>query len=184
MAVARDGRTTGDMLADAVKAGLAAVGCEVVDLGIAATPTIGYYVKTSAPAAACRSPPVTIAGMERASSCFARKDSCCLRGRTEVVEAYEAPAREVRFVGRSEEREDGSRPHEPHLEKVLHSSTSKEFGSGGSVAFDCNHGSGGTSVQGCSSLGCEFTVQGGVPDGRFEHPRNRPKRTFKVFAMR
>src|SRR5262245_8943367 len=43
--VARDGRTTGDMLADAVKSGLAAVGCEVVDLGIAATPTIGYYVK-------------------------------------------------------------------------------------------------------------------------------------------
>ncbi len=104
VAVARDGRTTATCCADAVKAGLAAVGCEVVDLGIAATPTIGYYVKTSAPAAACRSPPVTIAGMERAQAVSARKDSCCLpRPDWKVVEAYEAPAREVRFVGRSEE---------------------------------------------------------------------------------
>jgi phosphomannomutase len=45
LVVARDGRTTGRMLADAVFSGLSAVGRDVVDAGIATTPTLGVLVR-------------------------------------------------------------------------------------------------------------------------------------------
>jgi phosphomannomutase len=43
--VGRDGRASGDMLRHAVLAGLLAAGCEVHDLGVVATPTVGLAVR-------------------------------------------------------------------------------------------------------------------------------------------
>src|SRR5437868_12522031 len=43
--VSRDGRPSGVMLRHAVVAGLTSAGCEVVDLGIAPTPTCGWAVR-------------------------------------------------------------------------------------------------------------------------------------------
>jgi phosphomannomutase len=43
--VSRDGRPSGTMLRHAVLAGLAGAGCEIHDLGVAATPTIGLAVR-------------------------------------------------------------------------------------------------------------------------------------------
>ena len=43
--VGRDGRPTGGMLFDAVSAGLQAVGCKILDIGIAPTPTIQVTIK-------------------------------------------------------------------------------------------------------------------------------------------
>lgn len=45
IAVARDTRTSGDMFANAAISGLLSCGCEVVDLGIAPTPTALFYVR-------------------------------------------------------------------------------------------------------------------------------------------
>ncbi len=44
--VSRDGRPSGAMLGHAVLAGLTAAGCEVHDLGVAPTPTVGLAVRT------------------------------------------------------------------------------------------------------------------------------------------
>src|SRR5262245_11523034 len=44
--VGRDGRPSGSVLRHAVLAGLAAAGCEVHDLGVAATPTVGLAART------------------------------------------------------------------------------------------------------------------------------------------
>ncbi len=44
--VGRDGRPSGSMLRHAVLAGLAAAGCEIHDVGVAATPTVGLAVRT------------------------------------------------------------------------------------------------------------------------------------------
>ncbi|MEX0611114.1 MAG: phosphoglucosamine mutase, partial [Pirellulales bacterium] len=41
----RDGRASGTMLADAIRGGLAAVGRDVLDVGVAATPTTGVLVR-------------------------------------------------------------------------------------------------------------------------------------------
>src|ERR1700731_3456287 len=43
--VSRDGRPSGLLLRHAVLAGLAAAGCEIHDLGVAATPTVGLTVR-------------------------------------------------------------------------------------------------------------------------------------------
>jgi phosphomannomutase len=43
--VTRDGRTTGPMLADAVRSALCAVGRDVIDASIAATPTTGVLIR-------------------------------------------------------------------------------------------------------------------------------------------
>jgi len=43
--ISRDGRPSGKMLRHAVLAGLAAAGCEMLDLGVAATPTVGLAVR-------------------------------------------------------------------------------------------------------------------------------------------
>lgn len=43
--VGRDTRTTGPLLAQAVSAGLRAVGCEVIDIGVVPTPTVAIAVK-------------------------------------------------------------------------------------------------------------------------------------------
>ncbi|WP_424359571.1 phosphoglucosamine mutase [Methanocella sp. MCL-LM] len=50
VAVGRDTRQSGEMLKSAVIAGLLSTGCSVVDLGIAPTPTVQYYVKHHADA--------------------------------------------------------------------------------------------------------------------------------------
>ncbi len=50
IAVGRDTRQSGDMLKNAVIAGLLSTGCAVVDLGIAPTPCVQYYVKRHADA--------------------------------------------------------------------------------------------------------------------------------------
>ncbi len=44
--VGRDGRPSGTMLRHAILAGLASAGCEVHDLGVASTPTVGLGVRT------------------------------------------------------------------------------------------------------------------------------------------
>ena len=43
--VSRDGRPSGVLLRHAVLAGLAAAGCEIHDLGVAPTPTVGLAVR-------------------------------------------------------------------------------------------------------------------------------------------
>jgi len=43
--VARDGRFGGDALARAVQGALASVGCDVVDIGVAMTPTVGLMIR-------------------------------------------------------------------------------------------------------------------------------------------
>ena len=45
VAIARDTRTSGDMLKNAVVAGLLSSGCKVIDLGIVPTPTALFYVR-------------------------------------------------------------------------------------------------------------------------------------------
>src|SRR5690349_13994184 len=45
MVLSRDGRSSGPVLLDALRSGLAAVGRNVLDAGIAATPTTGILVR-------------------------------------------------------------------------------------------------------------------------------------------
>ncbi len=56
----RDGRATGRMLADAVRAALCAVGRDVIDADVAATPTTGVLIRHLAQPVESRFRPATI----------------------------------------------------------------------------------------------------------------------------
>ncbi|HRE99728.1 MAG TPA: phosphoglucosamine mutase, partial [Pirellulaceae bacterium] len=50
--LSRDGRTTGPMLAEAIRSALVGCGRDVLDAGVAATPTVGVLVRSLAAAGA------------------------------------------------------------------------------------------------------------------------------------
>jgi phosphomannomutase len=173
VAVARDGRTTGDMLADAVKSGLSAVGCEVVDLGIAATPTVGFYVKHigaggGIQVSASHNPP------EWNGLKLFRPEGFVLspEAGNRVADAFRSGAGTFVSWDRIRPSRWETDPHAPHLERVLSlvdvaAIRRRKF----RVVLDANHGSGATfGPRLLESLGCTVIVLGGVPDGKFEHP--------------
>ena len=66
--VSRDGRASGKMLTDAVRCGLLAIGRDVIDADVAATPTTGVLVRQFRAAGESRSRPRTIRRSTTASS--------------------------------------------------------------------------------------------------------------------
>lgn len=171
--VSRDGRTTGTMLHHAVLAGLLAVGCDVVDLGVAATPTCGFYIRDTRAAGGIQITashnPLEWNGLK-----LFRPEGFVLSPAAgqKVADDYRAGQWELAEwdeVGEAWVEED---PHASHIARVLEvvdaeAIRARRF----KVVLDANRGAGGTfGPRLLSALGCEFTVLGGVPDGRFEHP--------------
>ncbi|HWB08229.1 MAG TPA: phosphoglucosamine mutase [Pirellulales bacterium] len=170
--VTQDGRATGGMLADVIRGGLAAAGRDVIDAGIAATPTTGVLVRQFSAAggiqiSASHNPP-EYNGLKL----FSREGRVVpAEFGQRVLTAYRAER--SGWVGheRIGERRVCNETSERHLELVLATVDAgrirrRKF----KVLLDSNHGSG--SVLGhrlLEALGCETTVLGGEPDGRFEH---------------
>jgi phosphomannomutase len=171
--ISRDGRTTGPMLQHAVAAGLMSVGCRVVDIDIASTPTCGYFVKSSGAAggiqitASHNPPPWNGLKLFRAEGFVLSPEAGA-----QVADAYNQ--KRIRYVGwdRMPTLETVDDPHRAHLEAVLScvdvsAIRAKKF----RVVLDANHGAGGTfGPRLLELMGCDVTVLGGSPDGRFEHP--------------
>lgn len=171
--LSRDGRATGQMLADVIRGGLAAAGRDVIDAGVAATPTTGVLVRQFSAAggiqiSASHNPPeyngfklfsaqgrvIPAAAGEQVVAHYRAGQSACVR--------HEQVGR-TRRCGDTEAR---------HLELVLATVDverirRRRF----KVLLDGNHGSG--SLLGdrlLAKLGCEAIILGGEPDGNFEHP--------------
>jgi phosphomannomutase len=171
--VSRDGRTTGPMLRHAVIAGLMSVGCRVVDIDVASTPTCGFYIKSTRAAggiqitASHNPPPWNGLKLFRAEGFVLSPEAGAL-----VAHAYQEKL--ARYVGwdRMPTLEVIDDPHRPHLEAVLASVDVEAIRARSfRVVLDANHGAGGTfGPRLLESLGCDVTVLGGTPDGRFDHP--------------
>lgn len=170
--VTRDGRGTGRMLADAIRSGLCAVGRDVIDADVAATPTAGVLVRHLQAAGGIQISashnPSPYNGMKLFGS-----DGRVLTADLgeQVVQRYRGGS--IGWVGH-----DGVGRVLPcadstsrHLELVLNTIDvervrARRF----RVLLDSNHGAG--SILGrrlLEALGCQITVLGGDPDGRFEH---------------
>ncbi|MFO0897757.1 MAG: phosphoglucosamine mutase [Pirellulales bacterium] len=174
LVLTRDGRTTGPMVASALQAALCAVGRDVIDAGVAATPTTGVLVRQAQAAgglqiSASHNPP-EYNGLKLFSA----------EGR--VVPAGFGQ----RVVARYRQGSPGWVSHERlgaarawpgdttsrHLELVLalvdvERIRRRKF----RVLLDATHGAG--SLLGArllESLGCQATILGGDPNGLFEHP--------------
>lgn len=171
--VSHDGRTSGPMLAAAVKSALCAVGRHVFDAGIQATPTVGVLVRAEKAAggvqiSASHNPPEynglkLFGGDGRVIP--------AAQGR-EVIARYRDGA--ATWVRHDRVGQIGTIAHPclPHLKLVaslvdLPRIQSRQF----RVILDSNHGAGG--VMGrllLTDLGCNVTVLAESPTGLFVHP--------------
>ncbi len=170
--LSRDGRATGEMVRHAVVAGLMATGCQVLDIGIATTPTCGVMVQHFQAAGGLQITashnPVEWNGLKPFSSAGSvlNQDEGA-----ELMSILEKQS--FRTVGwdRLGRVTNESTATSVHLEKVLklidvNAIRDRRF----KVVLDCNHGSGAMlGPKFLESLGCEVHVLGGVADGRFAH---------------
>ncbi|MBC8352606.1 MAG: phosphoglucosamine mutase [Planctomycetes bacterium] len=170
--VTRDGRHTGRMLADAIRAGLCAVGRDVIDANVAATPTTGLLVRQTKAAggiqiSASHNPPayngIKLFGSEGrvlTADLGARVVSRYRRGDIDWVRHDGIGAVRICADTISE-----------HLDLVLANvDVDRIRGQRFKVLLDSNHGAG--SILGqrlLEELGCQITLLGGEPDGQFEH---------------
>jgi phosphomannomutase len=172
MLVGRDSRPSGEMLAQAVHAGLRAAGHTTIDLGICPTPTIGVMVRKyqatgGVQITASHNPP-PYNGLKLFSNA----------GRiipnepgAKVLQQYRSGkaswAKHDR-IGATQIRDD---VYSAHLEAVLatvdvEAIRKKAF----PVLLDSNHGAGGPLGRMLlEALGCKITILGETPDGQFEH---------------
>lgn len=171
--VARDGRSTGPMLRDLISGALTASGRDVIDMGVAATPTVGVFVRSIGAAGAVQisashNPPeyngIKLFGAD--GRVIGAAAGSLVRDRylsgKHSWKTYQHIGTTTRFPD----------PHYDHLQSVLATVDvaairAKRY----KVLLDSNHGSGallGTRL--LEELGCEVITVGGIPDGQFEHP--------------
>ena len=170
--LSRDGRSTGAMVRHAVISGLIATGCKVLDAGIATTPTCGVLVRHHQAAAGLQITashnPIQWNGLKPFSSAGAVLNA--VQGE-ELLRILNSKAFKLvgwEKLGTVELLDNAAAPHIARVLSLVdvEAIRSRRF----KVVLDCNHGSGGVATpQMLASLGCEVTVLGGTPDGRFEH---------------
>jgi len=171
--VARDGRSSGPMLKQAIIAALTACGRDVIDADVAATPTVGVLVKTLAAAGAVQisashNPPpyngIKLFGGD------GRVVNAETGGR--VREAFSANQLAWCPFDRIGTVHEESDPHQPHLQRVLDTVDVDAIRAANHrVLLDSNHGAGGLlGKRLLRELGCEVVALGDFPDGQFAHP--------------
>lgn len=171
--VSRDGRTTGSMLASAVQSALAASGKEVLDAGIAATPTLGVLVRhhqaVGGVQISASHNPLPYNGLKLFN--HEGRVIPAAAGRL-VLDRY----RQGEFAWAAHDKIGSIRPladtASRHLKLLLATVNEAAIGARGcKVLLDSNAGAG--SLLGrllLERLGCQVTILGGEPTGRFIHP--------------
>ncbi|QDS97896.1 phosphoglucosamine mutase [Adhaeretor mobilis] len=173
--VTRDGRTTGPMVAELVRGALSAAGCDVLNGGVAATPTTGVLVRSLKAVGG-----VQISASHNPSEYNGLK---LFNAAGRVIPASEGQAVLDRYrdnetacewqawekLGKINSIGDSTSAHVDLINAIcnVQKIRSRKF----SVLLDANHGAG--SVLGqvlLEHLGCEVAVLGGTPDGHFSHP--------------
>lgn len=176
--IARDGRTSGRMLSDAIACAIQASGRECRDLDVASTPTVGVAVGALGAAGAIQvsashNPPA-YNGMKLFGG-----DGRVLPAQVgiRVLERYREIQRDAsaaRWVGvdRVGQRHRVADPHQSHLDKVLATVDVERIRAKGlRVLVDSNHGAGSIlAARLLEALGCTYHILGDEPNGRFSHP--------------
>jgi phosphomannomutase len=171
--VGRDSRPSGKMLARAVQAGLQAVGRDTIDASVAATPTVGVLIRQRNAAGgiqitASHNPP-PYNGLKL----FSAEGRVIPAGPgQEVLRRYRAGSVDWVPHDRLGSRREIADTFTAHSGAVLatvdiEGIRRRQF----RVLLDSNHGAG--SLLGrplLEELGCQVTVLGESPDGRFAHP--------------
>jgi phosphomannomutase len=170
--VGRDGRATGPMLADAIRAALCALGRDVLDAGVAATPTVGVLAREHMAAGGIQISashnPIEYNGIKLFSA-----QGCVVSAGAgqKVLDAYRqgdiAWSRHD-ALGRVVLLHDTTSRHLSLIEQTVDVARirSKHF----KVLVDSNHGAGSVLARVLlDRLGCRTTWLGKSPDGQFDH---------------
>jgi len=171
--IGRDSRPSGQMLAAAVGVALEAVGREVIDAGVAATPTTGVLVRHLQAAGgvqitASHNPPPY-----NGIKLFSAEGRIIPAGiGQQVLDRYRTAGADWvphDQLGRLRACDD---PHAAHLAAVLATVDVRQIRACGyRVVLDANHGAGGRLGRRLlEALNCQVTVLGEEPDGQFAHP--------------
>jgi len=185
--IARDGRATGRMLADAVRAGLCAAGRRVIDADVAATPTTGVLVRQLKCAGG-----IQISASHNPSEYNGIKllgdDGRVISARAgqRVLDAYRenemnwVPHEEV---GSVEECADTVSGHCALVVGTVNVDLIRPAKL--KVLLDSNHGAGSlVGRQLLESLGCQVTLVGETPDGMFAHGAEPIAENLQTIAER
>ncbi len=173
MVLTRDGRASGPMLADAVRAVLNALGRDVLDAGIAATPTTGILVREQRAAGGIQISashnPAPYNGLKLFGSAGRVLSAAEGQGILDHYRRAPEPAWvPVNLLGRTIRLHDTL---EVHLQRVLATVDVQRIRKCRfRVLLDSNHGAG--SLLGArllEHLHCDTTFVGNTPDGNFRH---------------
>jgi len=173
--VSRDGRASGLMVREAVLAGLAAEGCQVLDAGIASTPTCGLLVRHLGAQAGLQITashnPAEWNGLkpfDAAGRVFNAELGARLIAEIESINGVPLPDSGDQSNSGLELVDEPGAAHRDAVLRIVDVESVRRRGL--RVVLDCNHGSGavlGPELLEC--LGCEVIVLGGIPDGQFAH---------------
>jgi phosphomannomutase len=170
--VGRDSRASGDMIKRAVIAGLLAVGCQPVDIGISATPSIQIYTKEKWAEGAIE---VTASHNPREWNGlkFISGEGLFLNGLQveEFLDIYHQGEFSLVGLDRLRSLRADPDPMRPHLQRLLAyfeagPISRKKY----KVAIDCCNGAGAVlAPQFLEALGCRAEFINAVPNGLFAH---------------
>jgi phosphomannomutase len=174
MVIGRDGRRSGPLLLAAIRDRLTGVGRDVIDCGIAATPTIGIVVREAKAAGGIQISashnPAAYNGMKlfsRDGRVLTASAGGKVLARFEAMAAHEATQPLARDEGAIREF-DGTSTHLKLVAETVDVAAIRRHRP--RVWLDCGHGAGSrVSRPLLEHLGCEVVIEGGEPDGRFEH---------------
>jgi phosphomannomutase len=170
--LSRDGRPSGTMLRYAVLGGLLGAGCEVHDLGVAPTPTVGLAVRTLQAAGAIQLTashnPAEWNGLKLFGSDGRVLSAAEGRKVQSLFEAGVTPAKSWRELGNFQEYR---RAEDDHRDKVVQLVDAPRIRSAQLWAFvDANGGAGGPLARKLlQSLQVKMFAQGDHADGNFLH---------------
>jgi phosphoglucosamine mutase len=176
--IGRDPRTTGALLADAAAAGARECGADVIDLGIAATPTIARSVgwrdaDAGIAVTASHNPPADngLKLWEPSGRAFGadRREQIAELVREDALEpaAWDAVGERSAWAGAADH----------HVAAIRHAIDGPDESAtleGLDVVVDVGNGAGGLTVRALRALGCSVTAVNESPDGRFPSRPSEP----------
>ena len=173
IAIGRDGRTHGPLFAATLREFFSAAGRDVIDCGVAATPTVGIVVREERAVggiqiSASHNPP-QYNGLKLFSA--AGRVLPAAAGAV-VLERFRVPSDRVAAGGtpRGAVREiDGGPAHVRLVAATIDVEAIRRRRP--RVWLDAGHGAGSRAARLLfEHLGCDYLIEGGQPDGLFEHP--------------
>ena len=172
--IGRDGRASGPLLLGAIRDYLTGVGRDVIDCGVAATPTIGIVVRETTAAGGIQISashnPAAYNGMKlfsRAGRVLSAAAGKKVLAGFESQGGHEATQPLARAEG-TVRAFDGTAAHVKLVADTIDVASIRRHRP--RVWLDSGHGAGSRVAKPLlEHLGCEVVVEGGEPDGHFEH---------------